>query len=433
MTPVAQEILWSLGKIVFFLSFVFTVLPLMIWGERKGAAFIQDRIGPNRASIGGLLRVGGTVHSLADVLKLVFKEDVIPDGVNRFFYTLAPFLVMVVALLTFAVIPFGDALYLGDKVIPLQVANLNVGVLYILAVTSLSVYGIVLAGWSSANKYSFLGGIRSSAQMISYEINLGLAVLALIMVFGTVRLGGDGSMVAQQGELLFGFLPKWGVVVQPVGFVLFLVSLFAETNRSPFDLPEGESELVSGYHTEYSSLKFALFFMAEYTNMIVGSAIVATLYFGGWQVPFMSTEMLRENAGLVLSGMLATGVVVHLLLAVWLFRRYDRERGLLGDRRELEPLIEGIASATLGFGLAGFLLLGQPWDIGFEASRHVATVAQIGAFVGKTLLFCWLFIWVRWTLPRFRYDQLMRLGWQYMLPLALVNFIATAALVALAG
>ncbi|HKK71964.1 MAG TPA: complex I subunit 1 family protein [Candidatus Krumholzibacteria bacterium] len=424
-----EEIGWTLSKIGFMLGVIIGLLPAMIWAERKGAAYIQDRVGPNRANILGL-RLGGLIHPLADVLKLVFKEDVIPAGVNRFFYHLAPFLVMVVALLTFAVIPFGDKLYLGDQVINLQVADLNVGVLYILAITSLGVYGIVLAGWASNNKYSFLGGIRSTSQMISYEINMGLAVLSLILATGTVRLS---DMVQGQGELLFGFLPAWGVVIQPVGFLIFIVALFAEVNRNPFDLPEGESELVSGYHTEYSSLKFALFFMAEYANMIVGAAIVATLYFGGWQVPWMGTETLRANAGPLLTGTVVVAVALLLLFTRALFRHYGQIRYTLGDRREKEPLVIGVVFLAAAIGGVLFLIGGRPWAIepGSPASMHYATATQVGTFVLKTIFFAWLFIWVRWTLPRFRYDQLMRLGWNFMLPLALVNFFVTAFVVLL--
>lgn len=422
------EILQVLAKIGFMLATILSLLPVMIWAERKGAAYIQDRSGPNRASIGGVFRLAGLVHPLADVLKLVFKEDVVPTGVNKFFYHLAPFIMMTVALSTYAVIPFGNELILDGRAIPLQVVDLNVGVLYILAISSLTVYGTVLAGWASSNKFSFLGGLRASAQMISYEINMGLAVLALLLIFGTPRLG---EMVTAQSGLFLGFLPRWGVFLQPLGFILFLVALFAETNRNPFDLPEGESELVAGYHLEYSGLKFALFFMAEYCNMIVGAAIVATLFFGGWQVPYADTAFLRQHAGVLFSTLLGIGVALNLLFGTLLLKRYERDRGSLGDRRELEPAVLGWIFLVLALVSAVYLAAGQPWKIGPAESNHVATVMQIGSFLLKTLFFSWLFIWVRWTLPRFRYDQLMRLGWQAMLPLALLNFLVTAAVVLL--
>ncbi len=419
---------WTLAKIGFMLAFVMGLLGVMIWGERKGSAFIQDRIGPNRASLGGVIRLGGLIHPLADVLKLIFKEDLIPAGVNRFFFALAPFLVMVIPLCTFAILPFGDALYLGDKVIPLRIANLDVGILYLLAITSLSVYGIVLAGWASNNKYTFLGGIRATAQMISYELNMGLAVLALFLVYGSTRVD---AMVVEQGQLLWGFLPRWGVVLQPLGFIIFLVSIFAEANRTPFDLAEGESELVAGYHLEYSSLKFALFYMAEYASMIIAAGFIASLYFGGWQIPWMGTATLREHAGILLTVILSLGVAFNFLFAALLWRRFERERGLLGDRRELEPLILGVIFFLLGLLCLGFLLLASPWQLGAQGAANFATVVQVGSFIVKTLFFSWLFIWVRWTLPRFRYDQLMKLGWKIMLPLGLLNFFVTAAVVLL--
>ena len=424
------ELLETLAKIGVMLATIIGTLPALIWAERKGAAYIQDRSGPNRASIGGVFRLAGLVHPLADVLKLVFKEDLVPSGVHRFFYTLAPFLMMVVALCTYAVIPFGDELVIAGRQIPLQVANLNVGILYILAISSLSVYGTVLAGWSSNNKFSFLGGLRASAQMISYEIVMGLAILALLLVYGSPRLS---DMVYAQGGLLFGFLPRWGVLLQPLGFILFLVALFAETNRNPFDLPEGESELVAGYHTEYSGLKFTLFYMAEYCNLVVGAAITATLFFGGWQVPWLSTDDLRSNGGALLTATVAVASSLNLLFATILLRRFERDRGRLGDLRELEPLILGLVFLALCIGGLIYLALGEPWRIGPSARNHLATSLQFGSFLVKTLCIAWLFIWVRWTLPRFRYDQLMRLGWQYMLPLALLNFLLTAAVLLVLG
>jgi NADH-quinone oxidoreductase subunit H len=242
----------------------------------------------------------------------------------------------------------------GGRTIDLQVANLNVGILYIFAIASLSVYGIVLAGWASNNKYSLLGGIRSSAQMISYELALGLSVVGILMIYGAIQLD---EIVRGQGELIWGWIPKWGVVTQPLAFFLFLAATFAESNRLPFDLPEAESELVVGYHTEYSAMRFALFMMTEYMAMITGSMLIVTLFFGGWQIPWITSEALREMVG---------------------------------------PI--------------------------------PAALLQVGAFATKTLFFLWLFVWVRWTLPRFRYDQLMRLGWKGILPLALLNLFVTGAI-----
>lgn len=346
-------------------GFVFTILPLMIWAERKGSAYIQDRPGPNRASILGF-RLAGLFHPLADAIKFIFKEQVMPDGANRFYYRLAPALVVIPALMTFLVIPFGDTIALFNRVIPLQVSTINVGILYVFSIAGLGVYGIMLAGWSSNNKFALMGSLRSSAQMISYEISLGLSIIGLIMIFGSVDLN---VMVRGQGDLLFGFLPKWGVFLQPLGFVLFLVALFAETNRTPFDLPEGESEIVAGYHLEYSSMRFASFMMAEYASIIVGSGLIATLFFGGWQVPYL------QNSGFVF-----------------------------------------------------------PWGGDFPLPVLAVTLLRVIGLIIKITLFCWFFIWVRWTVPRFRYDQLMHLGWQIMLPLAVANVALTGvALIVLAS
>ncbi len=421
-----MSVVWiTLAKIVFMLTVIVGLVPVLIWAERKGSAFIQDRTGPNRAGIAGI-RLGGLIHPIADVLKLLFKEDFIPDGAHRALYALAPVLVFFVSLCTYAVIPFGDYLQVGGQRIPLVVADLNVGILYVLAIASLGTYGIVTGGWASNNKYAFLGAIRSSSQMISYEIAMGMSIMGLLLVFQSLRLT---DIVAGQGELLWGFLPKWGVVVQPLGAILFLTAAFAETNRVPFDLPEGESELVSGYHLEYSSMKFALFFMAEYANLVVASALIATLFFGGWNIPWLPRPVIEQHAGVILTVHTALHILACGLIALLFLRRAQRERGKFGDARDREPgLLAGLFLLLELAGLAGMAL--GPWRIGPDAASVYATLLQVGAFVGKVVFFCWLFIWVRWTLPRFRYDQLMHLGWKVMLPLALANLVATALWVA---
>ncbi|MBK7770161.1 MAG: NADH-quinone oxidoreductase subunit H [bacterium] len=421
-------VLISLAKIVFMFLLIMGMVPALIWAERKGAAYIQDRTGPNRASIGGV-RLAGLVHPIADVLKLVFKEDITPTGRHRALYNLAPWLVMTVAVSTYAVIPFGDYLEIGGKRFPLVVADLQVGLLYVLAVASLGTYGVVLAGWAANNKFTFLGGIRATAQMISYEISMGLAIMGLMLIFGSLRLT---DIVAGQGELLFGFLPRWGVVLQPLGFILFITSVYAETNRNPFDLPEGESEIVAGYHLEYSSLKFALFFMAEYCHMVVGAAMISALYFGGYQIPWLPRPALEQHAGLLLVIMLLAIIAVSLLFAVLFLRRVQREKGKFGDARDREPVL-GAGLWLVTAALAAGALLLRPWEIGPAGASVAATVFQVGAFVSKVVFFAWLFIWVRWTLPRFRYDQLMRLGWKVMLPLGLANLVVTALVVAAVG
>ncbi len=385
----------SAVKIVFFAFMV--ILPMVAYSvylERRISAIIQDRVGPNRTGIpltllgfkkdSHIFGIGGLVQPLADGLKFLLKEDFTPAHVNKFYYWLAPAIVMVPALLTAAVIPFGSELDLSwltkigvdgawlHKPIKLVIADLNVGPLFTFAIASLGVYGIVLAGWSSNSKYSFLGGVRSSSQMISYEIALGLSIVPVLMIFGDLNLSKITEYQDANGWLLF---PAWGkgapwengwhfgrwALLVPVfiSFIIFTVSMFAETNRAPFDLPECETELVAGYHTEYSSMKFALFFMGEYAAMIIGSGLAVTLFLGGWSIPF----------------------------APWLGLDYKA----------------GATPAWLG-------------------------LAHIACFLAKVVCFIVFFIWVRWTLPRFRYDLLMKLGWLVFFELALANVILTAAL-----
>ncbi len=332
----------SAAKLVAVATAMLSAVPVMVWVERRGAAFIQDRIGPNR--VGPL----GLFQPVIDAVKLVFKEELTPAGVNRGLYLLAPMISFGVALMTFIVIPFGagkDVSVFGVPLGGLIVApDLGVGVLFLLAVGSLGVYGIVLAGWSSNNKFSLLGALRSSAQLISYELSMALAVLGVLLSTGSLRLD---DVVARQGDgLWLGFVPHWNMVPQAIGFLVFVVAAFAETNRLPFDLAEAETELVAGYHLEYSSMKFAAFFMSEYINMTTASALIVTLFCGGWTFPGMH----------------------H---------------------------------------LSGWLLL----------------AASVAAFFAKIAFFLWLFVWVRWSLPRFRYDQLMRLGWKGLLPLATLNLV----------
>ena len=316
----------------------------MIYSERRVSAFMQGRIGPNRVGPKGLLQ------PLADGVKFLTKEDIIPDGVDKPIFILSPAIVLIPALMTFAVIPFGSNISLFGRNISLQVADINVGILYILALTSVGVYGIVLAGWSSNNKYSMLGGLRSAAQLISYELAMGLAIVSIILLDGSLKLNDIVS--SQQGSLF-----SWYIFKQPLAFLIFLIATYAETNRLPFDMAEAEQELIGGYHTEYSSMKFAMFFMAEYANMITAAALTVTLFFGGWDIPFVDESSL---------------------------------------------------------GLVGGLL-------------------SILSFIVKMGFFLFLFIWTRWTFPRFRYDQLMKLGWKVMLPLALLNIFITAGYLTIAA
>lgn len=329
-------------KVVLILSiFVITLVIAMYstYGERKIAAFMQDRLGPNRAGIFGILQ------PLADGVKMFMKEELIPDISNKVLFILGPCLAMTTALMTSAIIPWGSSINIGGTDFSLQITDLNIGVLYVFAVTSIGVYGIMIGGWASNNKYSLLGALRASSQMISYEIAMGLAIIALIMSTGTLSLKEISA--AQSGF-------HWNIFVQPLGFLIFIICSFAETNRAPFDLPECETELIGGYHTEYSSMKLGFYLFAEYINMFIASAVISTLYFGGYNFPFMNDMGLSSNA-------------IAILGVVFLF--------------------------------------------------------------AKIFFFIFFFMWIRWTIPRFRYDQLMRLGWTVLIPLAIFNILLTGAII----
>ncbi|MCH7549451.1 MAG: NADH-quinone oxidoreductase subunit H [Candidatus Krumholzibacteriota bacterium] len=416
------EYLIIIAKIAFILLFALVMLPVLIYVERKGSAFIQDRAGPNRAAIGPI-RLAGFIHVIADVVKLIMKEMMIPPQVNRLYFVVAPFIGFTVILGAFAVIPWADTFEVAGRTITMQVANLNGGILYILAITSLNVYGMVLAGWASNNKFALMGGLRATAQMISYEIPLGLGIVGLFMIFSTVQLN---EIVRGQGTLLFGFLPMWGVIVQPLGFILFTVSAFAESNRNPFDLPEGESELVAGYHVEYSGVRFALFYMGEYVAIVLSAAMIVTLFFGGWQFPWMTTEQLVANADILLKIMLGTGAAGALVFAWWMFVFSRRIKGSFGDIREQEGNVLGVVNIVIAAVLAAGFLRTFGADLPEWGARTVTLVVQITMFMLKTMFWAWIFIWVRWSLPRFRYDQLMRLGWKTMIPLSFANILVTA-------
>lgn len=405
-------------KILIPFALIMQIVPVLIWLERKGAAYIQDRRGPNRAHIAGI-RLGGLIHSLADVVKLTFKEDIRPNEANRLVYTMAPFVSMAVACMTFVVIPWAAPLQIHGEIWTFQALNISSGILVVFAIASLGVYGIMMAGWGSNNKYSLLGGLRASAQMISYELTLSLSILGVLIFAGSLELG---QIVQDQGTKLW----TWNVIRQPLAAILFMVAAFAETNRNPFDLAEAEAELVAGYHTEYSSLRFALFFMAEYVNIIIASALMATLFFGGWQIPFVSTEMLREHApALMHYGLLTVGILL-ILLGWYLVRR--KNKFLFGDHRDYEGKKLGLPAIVGGMVLVVWQVNAGTPVLNALGVQIVGSVTQFFAFLVKILFFCWVFIWVRWTLPRFRYDQLMSLGWKVMLPLALINFIVTAGL-----
>jgi NADH-quinone oxidoreductase subunit H len=401
-------------------------IAVCVWMERRGAGYFQDRSGPNRANIFGF-RAAGLVQNLADAAKLIFKEDVVSGHIkHKFYFILAPVIVFFTGLVSFAVVPFADTLVLGGKSYIMQGIPLDLGILWFLSFVGFSVYGIILAGWSSTNKFGVLGALRSAAQVISYEIPMGLAIVSLLVVYGTVNL----NEIAQfQGKLLFGFIPMWGAVLQPVAMVIFIVAAFAETNRTPFDLAEGESELVAGFHVEYSAMKFAIFFMGEYVALFASSAMIVTLFFGGYQIPFLSTATLINQAKPV-----AFLLMVGIPVIMYYFAGWIRRSNVSHYPRENDPRVfEATVYIKCLWGLVIFLevvLLAILFSTSGGATAHIFVVLlQLCTFLVKVTMMIFVYIWVRWTLPRFRYDQLQKLGWQMLLPLALLNIFITSAIV----
>jgi NADH-quinone oxidoreductase subunit H len=424
MSPL--DILMIVIRVAFSAFIPLCFIAVCVWMERRGAGYFQDRSGPNRAHIFGF-RAAGLVQNLADAAKLIFKEDVISGHIkHKFYFVLAPLIVFFTALVSFAVVPFADTLVLGGKSYIMQGIPIDIGILWFLALAGFSVYGIILAGWSSTNKYGVLGGLRSAAQVISYEIPMGLALISLLIVYGTVNL----NEIAQfQGKLLFGFIPMWGAILQPLSMVIFIVAAFAETNRTPFDLAEGESELVAGFHVEYSAMKFAIFFMGEYVAMFASSSIIVTLFFGGYQIPFLATATLVNHAKPVaFLLMVALPVVMHYFTG-WIRRsnvsHYPREN----DPRVFEANIYIKCFWGLVIILELLLLAILFGASGGDATHIFVVLLQVCTFLLKVTMMIFVYIWVRWTLPRFRYDQLQKLGWQMLLPLALLNIFITSAVV----
>lgn len=344
MTLLAFDWALFIEKLILIAVVIFGSLGIALystWAERKVAAFMQDRIGPNRAGPFGLLQ------PFADGAKLIFKEEIIPSSANKWLFILGPGMAMTAALITSAVIPWSSHLEIAGRIMPLQVADVNIGILYIFGAVSLGVYGIMIGGWASNNKFSLLAALRGASQAISYELAMGIALIALLMLTGSLSLKDIVQQQMAPGHY-------WNVVYQPLGFLIFIVCIFAECNRTPFDLSEAENELNMGYHQEYSSMKLGFYLFAEYVNMFVASAVMATLYFGGYDVPFLNESLLSPN---------------------------------------------------------------------------VAALVGIIALMVKIVIFIFIFMWIRWTIPRFRYDQLMELGWKKLLPLALANMLITAVVI----
>ena len=422
----ALDILMVLLRIAFGAFVPLSFVAILVWMERRGAGYFQDRSGPNRCNVMGF-RAGGLIQNLADGIKLIFKEDVVPGHIkHKFYFILAPMLVFITALLCFAVIPFADVFVVGERQYVMQAIPMDIGILWFMAVVGFGVYGIIFAGWSSHNKYGVLGGLRAAAQVISYEIPMGLALVSLLAVYGTVNMT---EMAQYQGRLLFGFIPMWGVVLQPLGVIIFIVAAFAETNRTPFDLAEGESEIVAGFHVEYSSMKFALFFLGEYVAMFVSSALIVTLYFGSYQIPWLATETLVEYAKPVAIGLMVIIPVCSWFFGEWMKRNNRSHYKRVNDPRERETKVYTALLWSLvvfiEIILIGYLLFAA----GGVADRILIVVLQITTFLIKTTMMCFVYIWVRWTLPRFRYDQLQKIGWEKLMPLALLNIFITSAVI----
>ncbi|PYO57413.1 MAG: NADH-quinone oxidoreductase subunit H [Candidatus Rokuibacteriota bacterium] len=368
MSGVAGDLLARFGPVAFVMFVVLNLGGLLTWVERKQSAIMQDRIGANRASIFGI-RILGLLHPLADAIKMLTKEDFMPAHADRLLFKLAPFVSVFFALAAFASIPFGDTLRIGGREIELQAVTLNVGILYVLAMLSMGVYGLMMAGWASANNYALLGGQRAAALMISAEVAIGASIMGVVMVYGSLNMQ---DIARGQGQPLlphvFGdWIPAWGILTQPLALVLFLTAGIAATKRIPFDTPEGESEII-GYFVEYSGMKFGMFAMADFLETVVVAGMTTALFLGGWQVPYLEAS--------------------------------------------------------------GFVF---PWGATVDLPHLLVTLLQVGAFLLKVVVMIWFLMLIRWTLPRFRYDQAMRLGWLGLFPLSILNIVVTGLVLLAAG
>lgn len=405
--PLALTLLYSLATV-----------PILVWMERRIAAFIQDRVGPNRCNIGGI-RLGGVIQSVADMMKLVFKEEFLPSHIkNRFYYLVAPSIAFVSSFLTFMVIPYADNITIKGETYYIQALPTELGVLWFLAFAGLGVYGIILGGWASHSKFAILGAMRASAQVISYEVAMGLSIVSMLITYATIHLN---EMVAYQSQS-FWLIPAWGVFIQPLATVIFIVTAFAETNRAPFDAAEGESEIVAGYLTEYGAMKFGLFFVAEYIAMAASGALIVTIFFGGYQLPYLNTTDLINNFETILWLVIIFAIFTAVVFLKWM-RKNNRFENLAHGERKIYTTI------IIGFTVFATLLMAY-YAFGFGETHEVGVmVLQIVIFTLKLFVLHFVFIWVRWTLPRFRYDQTQKLGWNLLLPLSLANIFITAIVV----
>jgi len=415
-------------NVVLALLFSLGAAPILVWMERRVAGLIQDRLGPNRCHIKGF-RLGGLIQSFADMLKLVFKEDFQSKSIKQgFFFSLAPVIVFASAFLTFMVMPFADTLIIGTQQFRMQGLPIDLGVLWFLAFAGLSVYGIMIGGWASNNKYSLLGSVRAAAQVISYEAAMGLSLVSVLITYGSIDLV---KIVNFQGDTFLGIVPMWGIVLQPLAGLIFIVTAFAEANRTPFDIAEGESEIVGGFHTEYSAMRFGLFFVGEYVAMSASSALIVTLFFGGYHLPYLNSHTLQTHMELFLGVLMIALPLLSFFFVRWIVRNNRFQAKADIRNRESAVLIKGIAllNALVLVFLGALLFFGLS-----QTEANIATaVVQIATFAFKLLLMNFVFVWVRWTLPRFRYDQLQDLGWKVLMPLAIANIFITATVVVVFG
>lgn len=418
----------TIFSIVLAVLLALATIPVLVWLERRVAGLIQDRMGPNRTNVGGF-RLGGLVQSFADVIKLVFKEEYYPSHIKtgKWLFTLAPSILFISALLAFMTIPFADNLIIDGESYRIQALPIDSGVLWYLAIGSLGIIGIVFGGWLSHNKYSLLGAQRASSQMLGYELPLGLSVVAMIITYQTIDFN---VMVQWQTDTVFGVIPAWGVIVQPIAAIIFIITIFAETNRAPFNVAEGESEIVAGHMTEFSAMKFAMYFMGEYIAMNTASAVVITMFFGGYQLPWMDTKDILNNFSFVIIGVMVVLPIGIYILIKWMKKNNNVRKTVSTDGGR------GFETKVLTYVLIAKVLLIESiciYLISVPSTSLTASVTvmllQIGIFIFKLMIFNVFFIIVRWTLPRFRFDQVQKLGWNYLLPISIANIFVTAVIV----
>ena len=420
--------------LIAILSFVLGALlalltiPVLVWLERRVASLIQDRLGPNRTNVFGF-RFGGVVQSFADVVKLLLKEEYYPSHIKtgKWLFMLAPVITFAVALLAFMAIPFADTLHIDGEALRVQALPIDYGVLWYLAIGAIGVLGVIFGGWLSHNKYALLGSARAGSMVISYELPLGLSILAFIITYNTVDFN---AMVQWQSGTFFAFLPAWGILVQPIASIILIVSLFAETNRNPFTVAEGESEIVAGFMTEHTAMKFAMYFMGEYIAMNTASAVIITVIFGGYQIPWVSTEMMLQNFSVFAMVLMISVPVIVGLLIKWMRKNNTVRPTVSTDSgRNFETKVLTIALLGMTALVEVILIYLAFFAESTLANSITVMLFQIVVFVVKLMMFNIFFIIIRWTVPRFRYDQVQHLGWYYLLPLSLLNLFITALVV----